>query len=227
MKRWGRVIVLYLALGAVVNVGVAWALQRWGEQYLPDPANIVGSAGTLGKDELRSWHRVAGPGWPDQPRTVWVNDALGSRCVDLIGLQGPDIEDLDLAYDEWVAQRKLRSNYSVRIICRGLPVRSMAMEEWYEFHFPTPFQRYCNGVRLGSRFMPSRPLWPGFLANTVIYAAALWLLTLVPRTVKRSIRRHRHRCIACGYDLRGTEHEQCPECGRAVAAPSPRRGAGV
>ena len=30
---------------------------------------------------------------------------------------------------------------------------------------------------------------------------------------RRLIRRKRGLCIKCGYDLRGTEHEVCPECG--------------
>ncbi len=63
------------------------------------------------------------------------------------------------------------------------------------------------------RALPLRPIWPGFAINSVFYAAILWLLTLGPFTARRFIRRRRGLCIKCGYDLRGAEHEVCPECG--------------
>ncbi|MCK4872518.1 MAG: hypothetical protein KAS72_07315 [Phycisphaerales bacterium] len=33
---------------------------------------------------------------------------------------------------------------------------------------------------------------------------------------KRRIHRRDRYCLACGYDLRGTEHDRCPECGKHV-----------
>ena len=61
--------------------------------------------------------------------------------------------------------------------------------------------------------LPLYPIWTGFAINTIFYAALLWLLTLCPFTVRRLIRIKRGHCIKCGYDLRGTDHEKCPECG--------------
>ncbi len=63
------------------------------------------------------------------------------------------------------------------------------------------------------RSLPLQPVWPGFATNTVFYAAILWLLAFGPSTARRIIRRKRGLCIKCGYDLRGAEHEVCPECG--------------
>ena len=67
--------------------------------------------------------------------------------------------------------------------------------------------------------LPLRPIWLGFAINTIFYAALLWLLTLGPFTARRMIRRKRGRCLKCGYDLRGADHEACPECG--VSLPQP------
>ncbi len=64
--------------------------------------------------------------------------------------------------------------------------------------------------------LPVHVLWPGFAVNTAFYAAIVWLLSLLPFTVRRLVRRKRGRCINCGYDLRGAEHEVCPECGVEV-----------
>lgn len=61
------------------------------------------------------------------------------------------------------------------------------------------------------RALPYRPIWPGFLFNTAIYAAA-WLLILsfLP-LIRRRLRLHRNHCPRCNYDLRGLAG--CPECG--------------
>ena len=76
-------------------------------------------------------------------------------------------------------------------------------------------------IRLGdmlyrAKARPLRPLWPGFAINTFFYAAIVWVLWSSPFTARRLIRRKRGRCLKCGYDLRGAEHEVCPECGVEV-----------
>jgi len=66
--------------------------------------------------------------------------------------------------------------------------------------------------------VPLRPIWPGFAINTVFYAALLWFLFFGSLTARRIIRRKQGRCIKCGYDLRGTTHMICSECGYEVRA---------
>ena len=68
------------------------------------------------------------------------------------------------------------------------------------------------------RFIPLRPLWPGFAINTILYATTLWLLICGPFALRRHLRIRRGLCPACGYDLRHGEHDACPECGRLAAA---------
>ena len=67
------------------------------------------------------------------------------------------------------------------------------------------------------KLLPLDPVWPGFAINIISYAVTLWLLALGPFTTRRMIRRKRGHCIRCGYDLRGAEHEVCPECGAQSA----------
>ncbi len=71
-----------------------------------------------------------------------------------------------------------------------------------------PFSHYS-----GARILPFAPIWPGFAINTVFYAVLLWMLWLSPFVVRRFVRRKHGLCIKCGYDLRGAEHDVCPECG--------------
>ena len=68
-------------------------------------------------------------------------------------------------------------------------------------------------------YLPLGPIWPGFAANTLFYAAILWLLIPGPFVLRRVIRVRGGRCGACGYDLKGAEHDRaCPECGGNVTA---------
>ena len=51
------------------------------------------------------------------------------------------------------------------------------------------------------------------------------LLIIVPIALYRHMRkrfRSRHSlCMKCGYDLRGTDHEACPECGEEIRKGNP------
>lgn len=71
------------------------------------------------------------------------------------------------------------------------------------------------------RVIPWRPTWPGFLLDTVLFSAGLWLLSFGPLIARRIVRRRRGRCPRCNYDLRGTAHGQCPECGARVSKRRP------
>jgi hypothetical protein len=64
------------------------------------------------------------------------------------------------------------------------------------------------------RVLPLRPILISCAANTVYYAAVLWLMVLGPGTLRRFIRRRRGLCPACGYPI--GESTRCTECGRAV-----------
>src|SRR5204863_9181926 len=69
------------------------------------------------------------------------------------------------------------------------------------------------------RVLLLRPIWPGFAINTIFYAAILWLLFVAPFKLRRWRRIKRNHCVKCNYDLRGTTHQRCPECGTPVTHP--------
>jgi hypothetical protein len=68
-----------------------------------------------------------------------------------------------------------------------------------------------------------RPIWSGFIINTIIYSVLLWLIFVGPRVpgkIRRFIRIRRHRCPACGYQIApgGGIGPVCSECGAALPA---------
>ena len=60
-----------------------------------------------------------------------------------------------------------------------------------------------------ARVVPTRIVWKGFIANSLLFAA----LFLLPIGVRWLHRRRRGRCTACGYELRHRYEDGCPECG--------------
>lgn len=63
------------------------------------------------------------------------------------------------------------------------------------------------------RQLPIRPIWTGFALNTVLFAAPVLALLLIPGPLRRARRRRRGQCERCSYDLRGTPAlAPCPEC---------------
>lgn len=66
---------------------------------------------------------------------------------------------------------------------------------------------------LDLRYLPLRPLWPGFAINTAVFAGAILLLRFGPGSLRRTVRKRRGRCPMCGYDVRRRFEAGCPECG--------------
>jgi len=61
---------------------------------------------------------------------------------------------------------------------------------------------------VAATLLPVEPIFPGFLLNTLFYAAIWFVVLVVPGIAKRAIRRKRGRCVKCGYDLR-YHHTPC------------------
>lgn len=75
--------------------------------------------------------------------------------------------------------------------------------------------------RIGHLDIPLRPIWPGFLANWIVWTALAWLGWEIYRARvffylgrRRRRRQARGECTACGYALE--ELKTCPECGQVT-----------
>jgi hypothetical protein len=179
---------LFLLAGAACTVLVAWACA-----YL----RLGGRPGW----DHREWPTDLGQGTSGREEFRW--DWVGGSTRSLTGFRpsrDSDGEDLRLTRTE-----------------AGLPVRALVGDEFFQVPNPSVVLRRDGIVIMSDgRRLPTRVIWPGFLADTAFYAAVLAALILVPRRLRRHLRRRAGRCTRCGYDRRGIDAATpCPECGVA------------
>jgi hypothetical protein len=227
IRRMFIVILLLLCGGAMVNVAVAW-----GFAIRPLPSNNVSAYG----GNLKSWvrHRLM--------EVSSLND-LGFHAPS--HLFNDDIGRLRAVWREERGAGVIRSEVflpSLRwrpVLCvlrTGWPLHNMSAEFWsrpnvdnlplaqldagYELRFGfdsgLPIDRSLIGPQ--RRVLPYRIAWPGFAINTIFYAGVLWMMFVIPGTIRRRRRLKRGLCPNCAY-LIGTS-PVCTECGKAVSARS-------
>jgi hypothetical protein len=79
--------------------------------------------------------------------------------------------------------------------------------------------RFLDPITRRHACLSLMPVWPGFAANTLLYAALAWVPLRGVGTLRRWRRSRRGRCPACGYDLAGlAAGTACPECGWEAGA---------
>lgn len=220
MKRL-RVILLFLLLGAFFNLLLAWVLVPWHPQRTP----------------LRVRSTIVRT---DQTPMCWFfsrEDSFGTTLIGGSATQNSlnknefKIESVPhwSILNRVPTERRDQVTWRVQEDARGWPLRSFLARYVneprfiYDSHLNVfdglPVYRVQTPHFMDREFiaLPLTPIWSGFIVNTLFYAVILWLLIPGPFTLRRLIRRKRGLCVKCAYDLRGTEHEACPECGEEMA----------
>jgi hypothetical protein len=226
MKRWAFTILLFLLLGAVVNIAVAWGCAAFCGLERPYPTELEPHLFSSSQPSSQAliWLKSGDPG-----QTV-VSQRLIAFGTESVTWQTRVASSIPPFVDE------VRS---------GWPVLSLRGEFWYGkrdwagwWHGRQNEADQSHGlIQIGSgtlapkeqRRIPLFPIWRGFAINTLFFAAILSLLYCTRFVARRLIRVKRGRCPKCGYDLRGAVSGGCPECGwnRATEAESARQGDAV
>ncbi|MCH8824765.1 MAG: hypothetical protein IH984_14800 [Planctomycetes bacterium] len=198
MKRWLFKLVLFLLLGAIVNVAVAWGCAYTSNYKYHGISEVERE---ITPRQLQWWVDHAPDGiltipdllWDERPRHFGFSETL-----------------MEARYYNVMPQ-------SIVVLRRaGWPLLSLeGAQWWYGANDTIKYFVFEAGLPFGGfwEWLLLRPIWPGFAINTIFYSTILWLFTLGPFTVRRMIRSKRGLCIKCGYDLRGTSESGCPECG--------------
>ncbi len=213
MKRIAIKTLVFLLLGAVVNVGVAWRCALWSAAD-----DWRGSIGGSRSDAL--WKegrtlRVSQDLWT--PRTTdassrWTGPGITETWVGSDHLvRSEDPPGIRIHFGNVLFRRVVRRDY-------GWPARCLHRTDTLSIGVEQGIH-HVDSVASGEFLLfdlwvlPTRPIWRGFALNTLLYAALLWPLWSAPFATRRLIRKRRGQCVRCGYDLGHAEHEVCPECG--------------
>jgi hypothetical protein len=225
MRRCAVKLAVFLLLGAIGNVAVAWAFAYTADPSWPDEAmrgclrfdgdDRVWTCFLLrqvGASELYSSGRAHRPGdwsdvsWMGLPRITAAALPSWSRFHTLEGIRNPYTVRHEHAYGWPMRAMTWRSDNFHQV--NGKPVTPPGMAHSRAFDV---FRFRSHGLPLGIHGY-------GFALNTIFYAAVLWVVFATPGVIRRRRRRFRGQCIHCGYDLRGqpAESKNCPECGKSA-----------
>lgn len=218
MRRVAVRVVVFLLLGAAVNVGVAWVLA-----VSSFPASFYLPLLPAGDYE-----------WPMQVPERWpaVHQSLAQRTT------GYSFTKFASHVPPWDGSYSTpRSYYTADVIAVGWPWPSMEVRRVREFDnfgsgratrrtdghprsiwllgLPAPRWAFNPDGRTYNR-LPVRPRWPEFLGNSAVFGATLALVWYTPGWWRRARRRRCGQCVTCGYPVGISE--VCTECGRSVRA---------
>lgn len=211
-----------LALGAIINIAAAWVCVllaiKTGVAITSD--GLAGKLHPLSASEL---NRLQPGVWPltHDRIAIWVlrGTAPGVQMRNAISVPG----------DYGTAQYRGGENHGLmREITAGWPLPSM--QGWHRVNWegasavsqsPVWLMNVSSNQHGGSGPMnptalPFKPMGPGFILNTLVFAIIIALLFSVPRAVLRRRRLRQGLCPSCGYPMGSSE--QCSECGETLPA---------
>lgn len=239
---WGRRarrIGAFLLLGAVVNVAVAWGCAAWSPfrrlSYVAMPGHV------LAKPYWLQVERVAGFGAerheivavfgsnirPDSQGFIKYLPSLHSDEKMIWTIVAPSWSRLgveDRAGRQVAIEAEHASGWPMRALWCTLEVEcdlkdALKKTENADMESGILLEpRAQSDELLHGRRLPLIVLRSGFAANTLFYAATLWLLFAAPSAWRRRRRARRGLCAVCGYPVGASE--VCTECGAAVASRS-------
>ncbi len=216
---------MFLILGAVVNVGVAWGCAVLVNPFEVERYHAVGESvasgmwwdvtvrSRYGVRRWYSWHAIA-------------QDSEAFRAGPFPGEALPDWSPFALKETDYIPAQATPHRWTAQ--ATGWPALSFCWDSQDDVRWPaarfrlgivTPLPWWLDDGNPGQpRVIPFGPLWSGLVINTLTFATILWL-PFASFAARRLVRKRRGRCVRCGYDLCATPAcDPCPECGANMSA---------
>ena len=236
MKRRLLIAAIFLLVGAVVNVAVAWGCAMWiGELEATAECALVGGPADPTETGVLvvMWSRVGSDRvlWTQQgaPRADATRGELG-QWVDMRRFREASLGMASLPWWSTMGRGVVSPTGSGPMPpvlvedARGWPLRSLSSSFQLRYT-PGITTSGIEGIRVHSatrpglrwlkpRVLPIHPIWPGFAFNTMFYAGVSWLLICGPFALRRLIRVKRGRCPTCAYPM--GQSDVCSECGKPL-----------
>lgn len=232
MKRLLVKLLVFLLLGAIVNIVVAWACALTVAPPRFDQYLFSGSGAHIDRTNEVQWRY----GWSMSLGTMTYWSDRTYLFVDNKSDKGPWAESLLPSWSGLLeptpefARREQREERRA-VDAYGLPLMSMwcsrgALLRAHDDRQTTlpggggfvtsldPWRR--EDFYATPRVLPFFVIWPGFLADSLLYAAAAWLACAAPLALRRRWRFRKGRCPHCGHRRSGLI---CAECGKPVTPP--------
>jgi hypothetical protein len=222
MRRIALRIILFLLLGVIMNVAVAWGCAIFNGAVVDDSV---------------AFHNPR----REHPLVILITRRPGQEIVRGCGRSGTylsrhnGVAPTYSGYDWWDrrALDPLLTNFGV---ATGWPILSVCStfatvydetladrekEDRYISHIHGGFtlgdgRQNLFGVDPLPVILSWRIVWPGFAINTLFYAALLAMLFAAPFALRRWRRNKRGVCVKCAYPVGTGGSDVCPECGAAV-----------
>ena len=223
LERILQIVVLFVA-GVAINLAVAWSLQLLLVQKHRSRFPVVIKA--RGPDSQSGFWLVDIRSYPYGIATtrVW---SLGSRLEEYLGDDGKVktvSRQNSSAIPSWSIARQERSPNSKRGQTYFESTAGWPMRSWYGA-FDTFTEQSVWAVQSKNSYFvehpalyPYRPMFFGFIVNSVLYAVCLACLFKVMSRLRlryrQAVRRGKGLCPHCAYNITGLS--TCPECGQPV-----------
>lgn len=215
-------ILRFLLIGAAINVAVAWGFVfAVNCTFTTDPMIYFGERHVWRGSEAaeRGWPVAVDPSW-GPPQEAGELRALGYTEFNAWTTRNPVFrEDRTVeASPDKNGVLGSRAGWPRRSLqtAEVFPPFSRDTSEGFEFvswHAGIAWTRMFPGSAWVF-YLPTKPLWGGFVVNSAAYGLWTWMLACGFGTFRRLLRRRRGLCPSCGYPA-GTA-PRCTECGQSV-----------
>jgi hypothetical protein len=229
VKRIVAKLLVFLLLGAIVNVAVAWgfALKPWSNIQSLERDTKSGVPQTFIHVARGKLYLSQNNGW------ISIFYAAGHAPIEMSEREYQAVIPWWSAFRNAEPAQQASSSqgqdafttYTERAF--GWPMLGLhSTSITYERYAPNEYVVDSDAIRFSDEItkwlyqndigseLPLRPIWPGFAINTLFYAAILWLLFAGPGRVRRWRRSKRGLCVKCAYPV-GTS-DVCTECGAQI-----------